>query len=97
MTYLVLWLRRLAWTVITRWPNVIEDRQHAWEILVTCLPQDDEIDAAIRGAFQDAGVGLDTFAPEMDLGTKRFEVLHHAAIRLGNPIRTVADLKGLLQ
>lgn len=90
------WLRSLAWVVLHRWPDV-EDRREAWHILATCHPADDEIDAALRAAFADCGVNIGSYATDLDLDGKRYEVLHHAAQRLGNPLRTVADLKRLLR
>ena len=71
-------------------------RAFAWWILATVKPTPDEIDAAMQKAFVQAGVALDT-PTESDLGVKRYEVLHHAAIALGNPLRTVADIKELLK
>lgn len=68
----------------------------AWYVLATVHPPADEIDQALRAAFADSGLNVETYALDLDLGTKKYEVLHHAANRLGNPLRTVADLKRLL-
>ena len=89
--------RAWAWSVIDRYPDNAEDRLHAWRILRDRLPIEDEIATALRRAFLQAGVALEQFAPDAALGGKRYEVLHHAAIALGNPLRTVADIKELLQ
>lgn len=72
-------------------------RECAWFILRTVHPQPDEIDAALRGAFQDAGLAADNYAVDFDPGPKRLEVLHYAAERLGNPLRTVRDIRRLLE
>jgi hypothetical protein len=72
-------------------------RSLAWWVLAHVRASEDELDAAIRAAFNDCGVNVDLYALDLDLGTKKYEVLHHAANRLGNPLRTVADIKGLLQ
>ena len=92
-------LRRLAWWILTRWPNAVEDRAQAWQILQTRLPAEDEIDAALRAAFAECGLSGEAFAQEFDLlhSGKLHEVLHHASAKLGNPLVTVRDVKALLQ
>ena len=62
-----------------------------------CRAWRDAIDAALRAAFSDCGVNVSSYTLDLDLDGKRYEVLHHAAKRLGNPLRTVADLKRLLR
>lgn len=79
--------------------NIIRQwlRSTAWLILATVKPSDDETDKALRAAFADCGLNQADYAHDLDLGPKRFEVLVHAANRLGNPLRTVADLKNVLR
>lgn len=72
-------------------------RTTAWLVLSTVKPSDDETDRALRAAFADCGLNSSDYALDMDLGPKKFEVLFHAANRLGNPLRTVADLKNVLR
>lgn len=72
-------------------------RAIAWWLLRSLPPAEDEIDAALRGAMADIGLDPASYAPELDLGTKRYQVLDAAAKRLGNPLRTVADIRALLR
>ena len=72
-------------------------RSLAWWVLATVRPQDDEIDAAIRASFVDVGLDPATYIVDLDLGSKKYEVLHHAGRRLGYRFETVAQIKELLQ
>lgn len=71
----------------------------AWWILGNVKPSENDIDAAIRAAFAHCGLNHDAYAPEFDVRqTGKFhEILIHAGDALGNPLRTVADLKALLR
>ena len=88
--------RAFCWSYIHSRPDSTVDRPHASEVLATCVPAADEIDHALWKAFRACGASTKDLVPEHDLGTKRYEVLHHAANVLGKPIRTVQDLKDLL-
>ncbi len=72
-------------------------RSTAWLVLASVKPSEDETDKALRAAFADCGLNSADYALDLDLGPKKFEVLVHAANRLGNPLRTVADLKNVLR
>ena len=74
-------------------------RSWAWWILANIQAQPDEIDLAIRGGFADCGLNVAHYDDQFDVRAsgKFHEVLVHAARRLGNPLRTVADVKELLQ
>lgn len=72
-------------------------RTVAWWVLRHVRPTEDDIDRALREAFMDAGVSLDHFTHDYDPGAKRLEILHHAAVRLGNPLYTIEDLRRLLR
>lgn len=69
----------------------------AWWVLGNVTPADDEIDAALRAAYADAGVSLDNFYPEYVLGAKLHEVLLHGSRHLGNPLTTLNDVRELLR
>jgi hypothetical protein len=73
-------------------------RQLAWWMLGNIKPAENEVDAAMRHAFASAGLNVDLYSPEFDISTsgKFHEVLFHASQELGNPLRTVNDLKELL-
>jgi hypothetical protein len=50
--------------------------------------------AAFRAAARQCGVNAESIQPDFDLLStgKLGEILHHASIELGKPIRTVQDL-----
>jgi len=90
------WLRRWAWWVIDRWPDVREDRAQARRLLAERKPPSDEVQAALEAAAAYCGVALANLGPDTDLGAKRYEVLHYAAESLGNPLHTMQDLRDIL-
>ncbi len=66
-------------------------------VLATVHPTPDEIDGAIRHAYRQAGVALEDYAPDHDLGSKFHEVLIHACRRLGYRTSTTQDVRELLE
>ncbi len=72
-------------------------RSIGWWILKNIKPTEDEIDIALRAAFQDCGVNPSIYSLDLHLGDKKYEVLHFASQRLGNPLITLGDIKNLLQ
>lgn len=85
-----LWMRLLdAWR---RWR-----RQRARYVLDTVRVSESEVDQAIRQGCVQAGVQLDRYAPDLDLGPKAHEVLIHAGRSLGYRLRTIQDIQEWLR
>ncbi len=101
------WIRLLArWTtdVMATFPPEVElshreQRLAAMETLRTAVPDEDAIDASLRGAFADCGLALDQYHPDFDIlhSGKLLDVLVHGSRRLGKPLVTVADLADLFR
>jgi hypothetical protein len=74
-------------------------RSLAWWVLGNVKPSEDDVDAALRRAFLRAGLNQDIYQQDFDLRSsgKLHEVLLHASDDLGNPLRTVSDVKALLR
>lgn len=74
-------------------------RYWAFQVLKRVKPEPTDIDLAIKEAFAHCGLPLDSYSPEFDLlhSGKFHEVLHHAALKIGNPLITVEDLYRLLK
>lgn len=87
------WVFRLA----VRYAPLV--RAWAWWTLANVAPPEDEVDAALRRAFLRAGLNQALYQPDFDLrgSGKLHEVLLHASDDLGNPLRTVEDVKALLR
>lgn len=69
----------------------------AW-MLANIHPTPTEIDAALVAAFRECGLPVDRYSGAFDIAAagKLHDVLHHATHRLGQPVRTVDDLRRLL-
>jgi hypothetical protein len=72
-------------------------RSLAWWVLGNVKPAETDVDAALRAAYNDAGMASANFYPEYVLGTKLHEVLLHASRHLGNPLVTLNDVRELLR
>lgn len=74
-------------------------RALAFFVLATYKPDEEEIDAAVRYGFKEAGLNASLYSEDFDLlhSGKFHEVLIHSSRAIGNPLTTVADLKDLLR
>lgn len=71
-------------------------RDIAYWILSNVHPSNDEVDRAILNAFSDCGLPLSDFSYDLDISHKFYEVLFHTCKRVGINLRTVKDLKNLI-
>ena len=72
-------------------------RALAWWVLGNVKPAESDVDAALRAAYNDAGLSFSNFYPEYVLGPKLHEVLLHGSRHLGNPLITLSDVRELLR
>ena len=74
-------------------------RSFARWLLRNVQPSHDEVDVALKASFAECGLNIEHYTEDYNLrhSGKFFDVLVHAADRLGNPLMTVADIKTLLE
>jgi hypothetical protein len=73
-------------------------REIAWWVLRVVRPQDDEIDIALRKTWGAVGLPVASYSEDYVLPPGKFtDVLILTARDLGNPLRTVGQLKDLLR